>query len=89
MRRRNRTNQLGGFLGRLSTETPLVSRAAGKPTFSITLPPETVDPRERSGTTVRLTGRRDPGIRSRAAVIIQAAAAVARADLGPRGGLLV
>ena len=72
---RVRTNNAGGILGGLTTGSPIVFRAAVKPTPSIGLPQASVDLMRRENTTVTVTGRHDPCIVPRAVPVVEAAAA--------------
>jgi chorismate synthase len=85
---RTETNHAGGILGGLSTGMPVVFRVAVKPTSSLARPQRTVNLADRSSATLVVTGRHDPCIVPRAVVVLEAAAAIAVADLGLRGGFL-
>ena len=73
------TNHAGGILGGISDGSPIVFRAAVKPTPSIASPQRTV---RTDGTpvTVEIRGRHDPVIAPRAAVVVEAMAALTIAD---------
>ena len=75
-----RTNHSGGVLGGMSDSSPVVIRAAFKPTPSIAQPQSTVD---RSGKEreIEIHGRHDPIIVPRAVVVAEAMAALTAADL--------
>ena len=83
---RTKTNHAGGILGGISTGEDIVMRAAFKPTPSISLPQETVS---RSGkpVTVSVTGRHDPVIGPRAAVVVEAMGALVILDALMMSGL--
>lgn len=72
-------NHAGGILGGISDGSPIVFRAAIKPTPSIALPQQTV---RTDGTpiTVEIGGRHDPIIVPRAVVVVEAMAALTLAD---------
>ncbi|MFQ5896192.1 MAG: chorismate synthase [Nitrospinota bacterium] len=76
---RVRTNHAGGILGGISTGAPIVARIAIKPTASILLEQETVTT---SGepTTIRVEGRHDPCVCTRAVPIAEAMVALVLAD---------
>lgn len=73
------TNHSGGVLGGISDGSPLVFRAAVKPTPSIFSPQQTVNS---SGEeiTCKIRGRHDPVIVPRAVVVVEAMAALVLAD---------
>ncbi len=73
------TNHAGGILGGISTGGDLVLRVSFKPTPSISLPQKTVDGNggERE---IEIGGRHDPVIGPRAAVVVEAMAAVTVLD---------
>ena len=74
------TNHSGGTLGGMSDKSPIVFRAAIKPTPSISRSQETVNS---SGEDIALviTGRHDPVIVPRAVVVVESMAALTVADL--------
>lgn len=78
---RTATNHAGGIVGGLTNGNPIVVRAAFKPTPSIALPQETYD--AATGRTAPLTirGRHDACIALRGAAVVEAAVAIALADL--------
>lgn len=74
-------NGAGGINGGISNSNPIVVRAAVKPTSSISLPQETYDFSSQTMTRLEIEGRHDACIALRSAVVIEAAAAIALADL--------
>lgn len=76
---RKATNHAGGILGGISDSSPLVFRAAFKPTPSIYMPQHTVN---QSGDPVELSikGRHDPLVVPRAVVVVEAMTALVLAD---------
>ncbi len=78
---RTRTNNCGGILGGISDAMPLIFRVAFKPTPSIAATQKTVSFSKKENTTINIGGRHDPCIVQRAVPCVEAAAAVAIADL--------
>ncbi len=74
------TNHAGGILGGISDGSPIILRAAIKPTPSIASPQKTVD---KNGNPVNLTihGRHDPVIVPRAVVVVESMVALTLVDL--------
>lgn len=77
---RTATNRHGGILGGLSSGMPLIFRVAIKPTPSIAHPQETVRLSTLEKATLSVHGRHDACIALRAAVCVEAAAALALWD---------
>lgn len=78
---KTKTNNCGGILGGISSGMPIIFRAAIKPTPSIGKKQNTVDYKRNENTELAITGRHDPCIAPRAAVCIEAAAALATLDI--------
>lgn len=74
------TNRMGGILGGMSTGMPLVFRVAFKPTPSIAVEQQTVDPRTMENVKIKTKGRHDPCIVPRGVSVIEAMAALVIAD---------
>lgn len=75
------TNNNGGINGGISNGMPVVFRTAVKPTPSIFKTQQTIDFAEKKNTELSLKGRHDPAVIHRAAVVMDAAAALAAADM--------
>ncbi len=75
-----KTNHAGGTLGGISDGSPIVIRAAVKPTPSIAREQETVNTRMEN-TKISIPGRHDPVIVPRAVVVVEAMTAITVADL--------
>ncbi len=77
---RTTANNHGGILGGITSGMPLVLRAAFKPTPSIAMAQESVNPATGEGEILEIKGRHDPCIVPRAVPCVEAAAAVAVLD---------
>ena len=71
----------GGVLGGITSGMPLIVRACIKPTPSIGMMQETLNLRTGKVEPLSIHGRHDPCIVTRAAPVVEAACAVALADL--------
>lgn len=74
------TNHSGGTLGGMSDGSPLIFRAAFKPTPSISQVQKTID-KDGNPISLSITGRHDPVIVPRAVVVVEAMAAITIVDL--------
>ncbi len=77
---RKKTNHAGGSLGGLSDGSPLILRAAVKPTSSISRAQNTVN-EAGEDTEILVKGRHDPLIVPRAVVVVESMTAITLADL--------
>ena len=75
------TNHAGGILGGITTGMPLIFRVAVKPTPSVAAEQKSVNLETMQPEMLRIGGRHDPCIVPRAVPVVEAAAAVAAADL--------
>ena len=75
-----RTNNMGGILGGMSSGAPMVFRAAFKPTPSIGKEQDTVDMKQMNNAKVTITGRHDPCIVPRAAIVVESVTCLVIAD---------
>ena len=76
-----KTNNCGGILGGITNGMPIVFKAAVKPTASISIEQDTVSLSEMKNAKLSVKGRHDPCIVPRAVPVIEAAAALAVAQL--------
>ena len=74
------TNHAGGILGGISDGSPIIFRAAIKPTPSISTPQQTVH-KDGRNIEVSIKGRHDPIIVPRAVVVVESMAALTLLDL--------
>ena len=74
------TNNAGGVLGGMSDGSPLIVRAAFKPTSSISATQHTVN-KNMEEIEINIEGRHDPIIVSRAVVVVESMTALVLADL--------
>lgn len=77
---RKSSNHAGGILGGMSDGSPIILRAAIKPTPSISQPQETVT-RTGENTEITIHGRHDPIIVPRAVVVVESMTALTLIDL--------
>ena len=75
------TNHAGGINGGIANGNPIVFRVAVKPTSSIAKPQETMNIRTGEMTALKITGRHDACIALRIPPVLEAATAIALADL--------
>ncbi len=78
---RTKTNNAGGICGGMATGMPVIFRTAIKPTPSIAKEQDTIDLKKGENCKIAITGRHDPCIVSRAAVVVRCACAVAIYDM--------
>ena len=81
-----RSNNMGGILGGMSDGAPMVFRAAFKPTPSIGKEQDTVDLQLMENAKVTVTGRHDPCIVPRAAIVVESVTCLVLADQMMRDG---
>lgn len=82
---RPRSNNMGGILGGMSDGSPMVFRAAFKPTPSIGKEQDTVDLETMQDTKLKVAGRHDPCIVPRAVVVVESMVCLVIADQIGRG----
>jgi chorismate synthase len=77
---RKETNHAGGILGGVSDGSPIILRAAIKPTPSISRAQNTITTAHEN-TQIEITGRHDPVIVPRAVVVVESMVAITLTDL--------
>lgn len=75
------TNNHGGILGGIASGMPIIFRTAFKPTPSISKEQKSVSLSKKENTTLVIEGRHDPCVVKRAAVCVEAAAAIVTANM--------
>lgn len=75
------SNHAGGILGGMTSSAPVIFRVAIKPTPSIFKDQPSIDMIKKENTTLRIQGRHDPCIISRATPVIEAVCAIALLNL--------
>lgn len=78
---RTKTNRNGGINGGITNGMPIIIRAAVKPTPSIFKKQDTVNLKTMTEEKLNLSGRHDPAIIHRARAVVDAAIAIAVADM--------
>ncbi len=75
------TNRMGGVCGGITDGSPLRFSCAVKPTPSIGVEQQSVDFKNKTNTTLTVTGRHDPAIVHRARVVVECATALTLCDM--------
>lgn len=75
------TNRSGGINGGISNGMPITFKCAVKPTPSVFVEQKSVSLSKKENVTLKLEGRHDPAIIHRARAVVDAAAAIAIADM--------
>lgn len=75
------SNNNGGIIGGMSTGNPLVCTVSIKPTASILKPQKTVNIKTKENIDYQITGRHDPAIFSRIAVILESCVTIVLYDM--------
>ncbi|HZJ83634.1 MAG TPA: chorismate synthase, partial [Clostridia bacterium] len=74
------SNNAGGITGGISDGSPIVFRAAIKPTSSISIPQKSIDIRKGKNVEIVIEGRHDPIIVPRAVIVVEAMTAITLVD---------
>lgn len=78
---KTKTNNNGGILGGITTGMPIIFRVAVKPTPSIAMEQDTVNLLEQKNVKLKIVGRHDPCILTRAVPCVEAVAACVLLDM--------
>lgn len=78
---KTKTNHNAGINGGITNGMPIIFNTAVKPTPSISISQETIDFVKKENTNITVTGRHDPAIIRRMAVVIDSVVAIVIADL--------
>ncbi|MFY9280305.1 MAG: chorismate synthase [Caldicoprobacterales bacterium] len=74
------SNNAGGITGGISDGSPIVFRAAVKPTSSISIPQQSIDRTQGKNVEIVVKGRHDPIIVPRAVIVVEAMTAITLVD---------